>query len=196
MSLNMDVAVNMLARIEIAQLDGRWNQAVWGKAVFDQPQTTAEIVTDEFGQPVGTGTCRTAFCGAGWVVQNAGLRMNWISVTSELNCFVADEVVDGRPIEKVACDLLDIPYDDYVTTDEDGDDTYTELAYTDERWDEDGIPCLFAPGNTLDEMYSYTAAWMDEPDEAELRRLVALRIPQMQREAVAARRSNAASTRR
>jgi hypothetical protein len=94
--LNRQLLTNTLAMVKEMAERGRWNQTVWAQ-VLVQGDSTPE------------GSCGTAFCFAGWAVQEAkaGAPL-WVPrrFTGSSTVYDAIFITGGRRISKVAAEVL------------------------------------------------------------------------------------------
>jgi hypothetical protein len=193
MTLNLERAVLMMARVEFAALSGQHDQRAWYVIHTEKPVPSDligveldEIVDDETGEVQGYGTCGTARCAAGWALHDSPARLHW---TRDLNgtTLRADYTTDGVQISDAACEWLGIePPEDRVDPERGEEDQWG----TDPRWDyEEDMPRLFAYDNSINDLYAYLAQWWeedlsDEDKELSLRTAVERKMVELQRESV------------
>lgn len=176
MTFNTELAVRVLANIEEGEevrVDQRtmigWDQSHWGfissvGAVRAAMESGEDLVWDEKGNLVGTGTCGTAMCFAGWALSLSGVKMKWDATDSnpETTSFVAQYTADGKSVEAEAGDLLgmneEMFHGDNLPSGVAGDMDY---SYTP----------LFHEGNDLNQLYVLVAHYSGM-SESELRTLV------------------------
>jgi hypothetical protein len=187
--LNLERAVLMMARVEIANQSGTWDQNKWGLIHLNDGQypdqtERGEIIVDmDTGLPLGIGSCNTARCAAGWALFDEGSKMRWISEGA--GTLTAYTTLDGRYISRVACEWLGIEHPEGF----EHDDTY------DERWNyEEDHPKLFDVDNEMVDLYAYLAQWWtenvpphlttDNAKEEYLKGLVYSKVEQLQRAVV------------
>lgn len=156
---NMDLAIDVMAHIELGQMDNSWQQQEWGTLRFPGGTDRSDhlVIDNKTDEVLGLGTCSSAFCAAGWagsLSERARLRYTKNSYSGDL--WRLDQlIIDGRErdVWTGACELLGMPYgrrDDY----DDGDDP---------RWDDDeGMPALFLAHNGIDDMYRQFTYWFDD----------------------------------
>lgn len=175
---NTDLFIDMMAQIEEAReandiaVHAGHDQSFWGRIVnvnLLQP-TNGDLIYDERTKAyVGTGTCGTAMCAAGWALTLSGEKMRWDPVRFDGDGggteFIANFTADGEDVPKRACELLGIDRDEAV-----------EARLWD--YDDNEYPKMFDHTNTVDMLYGYGsrhAAIDNQPDTTpdDLRRRVA-----------------------
>lgn len=196
---NLSNAVELMARIEIESLNGRWNQEEWGQLLADDSSEISltedhDLIVDSVTNlPVGWGTCGSGMCAAGWANTLAGNRMIWEEI-GDLTFRAMDAKRSGddkqERVPVLACEWLGIPWFPSKMDAEEsglGDLWYHEPVIG---------PLLFDTDNTIDMLYEQLGLWLtalsptlvpslSASAEQYIRDLVAERIPEMQKEAVA-----------
>ena len=155
---NLDLAVRVMARIEVADLaptTGGWEQGFWGVLASAQRREhlpPVEVLIDrDTGLPLGPATCHTAFCYAGWTLQMERVPMEWeeneqVGKDGEtVYSYEANQTLDGDGVPQKACELLGIPW---------GRDSNDDLWDWASNW-----PRLFAPHNDKYDLYEGLVAW-------------------------------------
>jgi hypothetical protein len=165
--LNLERAVLMMARVEIARINGHHDQTNWYQiTVLDGtlPEGEDLIVDEKTGQVVGYGSCATGRCAAGWALHDdPDTHLRWTPVTA--NTLRAYDTKDGRSVPMAACDWLGI---DWLY---DGDGEY------DERWNySDDMPRLFDTDNNINDLYAFLAQWWEDEAMTEAEKEAALRV--------------------
>jgi hypothetical protein len=177
--MHLERAVLMMARVELAALQGRYDQTTWGRLDGIDTPRGGDIVVDEHGEPIGFGTCGTARCAAGWALYDSPHKVVWEQVGRTL---YADVVSDGMEVPEAACEWLGIePPADSSTHDPD-DENFTE---SDDRWNyEENAPRLFDARNTLEDVYDLLMEWMPDITREQFDGMVMNTIVRLQTEAV------------
>lgn len=166
----------MMARVELAALNGRYNQMTWGRVSCPRDY---DLVVDDHGEPVGTGTCGTARCAAGWALHDSPFKMVWMNVGETL---YADFVEDGRDVPDAATGWLEIPVPDDTLH---GDDYYFGYEGSDHRWNyEENMPHLFDAANSLEEVYEWVMSYLDDVTREQFDGIVMNTVVRLQSEAI------------
>jgi hypothetical protein len=174
-TFNTDLAVEVLARIKIAQqakeaeaeLKGLpdWRQSVWGEFDPDTLGPNDDLLFDEENNRfVGVGTCGTAMCAAGHALTATGIRMLWVPEGDGM--YGTEFTEDGRRVPMAAVQALGIPVPDGVDPDT-GAVTDEEAWGEDDHWDYEGRwPLMFDGSNeyedVLTEVCYYSGLTEDE----------------------------------
>lgn len=172
MTFNLNLAIKVLALIEESQTPGAamdWNQAHWGwiADAANIPKNMDLIFDPNTKELVGTGTCGTGMCFAGWALSEEKIKMRWTATgdgdtTPEggpMGSFVANYTEDGRSIESVATELFGIDRDLDLHVRDNGYVDDDEGEYRD-------YPALFHHRNTLDNLYGMVALYADIEEDA------------------------------
>lgn len=191
MSLNYQNAVDLMARIEIENLNNRWDQTHWGMLRIADSEPQGDIIVDKDGKVLGVGSCQTGMCAAGWACTISGdpsMVIHWEKIDTFL--YGGNYTVDGTHLADAACRWLGIP-DVGEVGDEADDDGDPRWSYV------EGYPRLFDGPNAIGDLYREMSLWMvddyaqaqaaQRDNEARLRADVERRVRQMQEEAVAKR---------
>jgi hypothetical protein len=170
-TFNLDLAINVMAHIEEADKYDGWDQSHWGyiedSDLLSKFFERGDLVLDkETGNIIGTGTCGTAQCLAGWAVSDSNIPLLWESIGD--TTFVATYTKEGDTVESKATDLLGITHEMDAEFEESRD-------FWPESWRENGtgytFPALFNGYNTKDDLYMFLAHYSGL-DEDDLRRRV------------------------
>ena len=160
---NLTLAVRTRAEIEESVATAAdtkalgWNQNYWAEASGDDL-----IVDPATGLPMGTGSCNTGMCFAGWALTLSNVKLDWRPAGHDGNGvakFIADDTIDGVSVMEAASDRLGLVMDEL---EESGDRT----------WDgPEGMPRLYSPHNDLEDLYYQVSLLSDVPVD-DLKRMV------------------------
>lgn len=150
----LDRAVEALAQIKLSTNKDRplqWSQGDWGSSYVGGDMLVDKIT----GLPMGTASCKTGMCMAGWGLTLGGVRLNWelADVVDGISHFIVERTADGASVAEAGAAYFGI---------ERGTDLWPEY---------DEMPRLFSTGNTFEDLVRIIADH-DYLTETEVHRLV------------------------